>query len=391
MHLDLFTLGIMGLAVGATISLSFTLLGMVLRGMPALPIWAAGFWVLTAAALAQGLDEKQSLLSAVVGSGLIALSNALMLMGIAVHVRYPLRWRWPMLLVAVFLVIQLVFVLEPPAQLFEALVFGAKSVVWDVWMIWVLLRRSPRDLRNTCAFTATIFCADMAFYFLRSAVMLAPGTESQVLLATQLVSANYLFGIVCTFLLSTGFTLMLAQRLTLDLRSMARTDGMTGLPNRRAVIDEGRRAVDACRVRGETSSVLLLDLDGFKVINDSWGHAAGDEVLQHFVRLMRGIHLPDGALLARYGGEEFLVVLPAIDAAQAIVVAEDMRACVAATPAQFGTHSIPVTTSVGVAGAAGLEFDALVSAADAALYRAKKLGRNRVEWVGSRDEVVSFA
>jgi diguanylate cyclase (GGDEF)-like protein len=391
MHLDLFTLGVMGLAVGVTISLSFTLLVLVLRGMPALRIWTAGFWVLTGAGLAQGLDENPGVLSAILGGGLIALGNALILMGIAVHLRYPLRWRWPLALAMAFLLVQVAFMLRPPTQVLEALVFGAKSVVWDLWMIWLLLRRSPRDLRNTCAFTSLVFAADMAFYLLRSAVMLMPGTESQMLLATQLTTANYLFAIVSTFLLSTGFTLMLAQRLTLDLRTMAHTDGMTGLPNRAAVIDQGRRAVEACRARGETSSVLLLDLDGFKGINDNWGHAAGDEVLRHCSRLMRGAHLPDGALLARYGGEEFLLVLPAIDAAQAIVVAEVIRSRLANTPATYGAHRIPVTTSVGVAGAAGLEFEALISGADAALYRAKKLGRNRVEWEGNWEDAVRFA
>ena len=97
MHFDLFTLGVIGAAIGIAISISFTLLGLVLRGLPALRIWASAFWVVTIAALAQGLNENGSLLSTVVGGGLIALANALMLMGIAIHLRYPLRWRWPMI------------------------------------------------------------------------------------------------------------------------------------------------------------------------------------------------------------------------------------------------------------------------------------------------------
>src|SRR3546814_9621242 len=99
MHFDLFTLGVIGAAIGIAISVSFTLLGLVLRGLPALRIWATSFWVITAAALTQGLNENGSLLSTVVGGGLIALANALMLMGIAIHLRYPLRWRWPMAVV----------------------------------------------------------------------------------------------------------------------------------------------------------------------------------------------------------------------------------------------------------------------------------------------------
>lgn len=381
MHLDLYTLGVIGLAVGVAISIGFTLLGTVLHGLPALRIWAVAFWVLTMGALAQGLDEKGTVLSAIAGSGLIALANALMLMGIAVHVRYPLRWRWPLGVVAVFLAIQIDFVLVLPTQHIEALVFGAKSLVWDAWMVWVLLWRSPRDLRNSCRFTALIFVIDMVFYLWRSGAVLFPVMDSPQQLTSLLTTGNYLFGILSTFLLSTGFTLMLAERLTLDLRRVARTDGLTGLLNRMAVLEEGRRAVDGCRSGGQPCCVLVFDLDKFKTINDSWGHAAGDEVLKHFVKVIRDIGLPQEALFARYGGEEFVLLLPAMDAVRATVLAEHMCTQVAKRPASFDRKSITVTTSVGVAtAAADMSFEALVRSADAALYRAKNMGRNRVEW-----------
>jgi diguanylate cyclase (GGDEF)-like protein len=382
MHLDIYTLGVIGAAIGLALSVSFTLLGLVLRGLPALRIWATAFWVLTAAALAQGLNEEHSVLSAIVGSGLIALANALMLMGIAVHLRYPLRWRWPLAVVGLFIANQIWFYLSPPSQTVEALVFGAHSLVWDIWMIWVLLWRSPRDMRNTCSFTALIFAIDMVFYMLRSVVVLFPGTVAHTQLADLLTTWNYLFGILCTFLLSTGFTLMLAERLTLDLRHLARTDGLTGLLNRNALYEAAPRLIDACRARGQAYCVLMFDLDNFKTINDSWGHAAGDVVLNHFVGVIRETGLPRDTLFSRYGGEEFVLVLPAIDPPQAAELAERMRAEVAAQPATFDMHVIPLTTSVGIAGAVDAGFETLVSAADGALYRAKRQGRNRVE----RDE-----
>ncbi len=380
MHLDLFTLGVVGAAIGIAISMSFTLLGLVLRGMPALRIWAIAFWVLTAAALAQGLDENHSVLSAIVGSGMIALANALMLMGIAVHLRYPLRWRWPLAVVGLFVANQINFYLSPPTPTVAALLFGAYSIIWDAWMIWVLVWRSPRDMRNTCGFTALVFAIDIAFYVLRSVVVVFPGTLAHTPLDELLTTWNYLFGILCSFLLSTGFTLMLAERLTLDLRLLARTDGLTGLLNRNAVLDAGRRLVDACRARGQACCVLMFDLDSFKAINDSWGHAAGDVVLKHFVAVIRGVGLPHDGLFSRYGGEEFVLVLPAIDPRQTAALAERMRAEVAAQPATFGVHTITITTSVGVASAADASFEELVNAADAALYRAKNQGRNRVAW-----------
>jgi diguanylate cyclase (GGDEF)-like protein len=222
----------------------------------------------------------------------------------------------------------------------------------------------------------------MVFYMLRSVVVLFPGTVAHTQLADLLTTWPYLFGILCTFLLSTGFTLMLAERLTLDLRHLARTDGLTGLLNRNALYEAAPRLIDACRARGQAYCVLMFDLDNFKTINDSWGHAAGDVVLNHFVGVIRETGLPRDTLFSRYGGEEFVLVLPAIDPPQAAELAERMRAEVAAQPATFDMHVIPLTTSVGIAGAVDAGFETLVSAADGALYRAKRQGRNRVE----RDE-----
>ncbi|EIM01529.1 GGDEF domain-containing protein [Rhodanobacter denitrificans] len=380
MHFDLFTLGVIGAAIGIAISISFTLLGLVLRGLPALRIWATAFWVITAAALTQGLNENGSLLSTVVGGGLIALANALMLMGIAIHLRYPLRWRWPLAVVGLFVACQVDVYLSPPTQTVSALMFGGYSVVWDAWMVWVLLWRSPRDMRSTCSFTALIFIIDALFYLLRSVVVLFPQLLAHSPLDELLTTWNYLFGILSSFLLSTGFTLMLAERLTLDLRRLARTDGLTGLLNRSALIEAGARLVDACRARGQGCSVLMFDLDHFKSINDNWGHAAGDAVLIHFVAVIRSVGLPRGTLFARYGGEEFMLLLPAIEPAHAAALAERMRTAVAAAPAVSEGSRIDITTSVGGATAVDANVEQLVNAADVALYRAKHQGRNQVAW-----------
>ncbi len=381
MNLDLHTLGVIGIAVGVSISLSFTLLGMVLRGMPALRIWALAFWVLTLAALAQGLDESGTLMSAILGNGLIALANALMLMGIAVHVRYPLRWLWPSVYIVLYVSAQAALVIWPQSPKVEALIFGASSIVWDMWMIWLLVLHAPRDLRSTCWCTALVFVIDAGFYLTRSAIVLFPGMISSAALNEVLVTGNYIFGILCTFLLSTGFTLMLAQRLTLDLWRLARTDGLTGLLNRTAIFDEGRRIVDRCGSRREPCCVMVFDLDSFKAVNDHFGHVAGDAVIRHFVDVVRDSGMPESALFARYGGEEFVLLLPGMGLCQAMLLGEHMRKCVARCPASFAEQDIPITTSVGVAAVApGTSFETLVIAADAALYRAKNKGRNRIEW-----------
>lgn len=373
--LDVHTLGMIGLAVGVAIALSFSLMSLVLRGMPALHVWAAAFWLLTFAGLAEGYDENGSFLSAIIGSALIALANAAMLVGIAMHLGRPLQWRWPALVIAVFLLIQIAFMAWPPSQPFESAVFGLKSILWDGWMVYFLLR-APRELRAGSTFTALIFLIDALFYVIRGLVSLHPEIESPELLSL-LTASNYLFGILCTFLLSTGFTLMLSQRLVHDLRIAADIDGLTGLLNRTALLNAATPVLQANRE--PTHAVLLFDLDRFKAINDRWGHAGGDAVLKHFAQTLREGGIPHRALLSRYGGEEFLLLVPCTSANVAVTLAESLRALVERSPAHYAGEPIVFTTSVGVATGAGIHIQRLIDTADAALYQAKRTGRDRVE------------
>jgi diguanylate cyclase (GGDEF)-like protein len=381
--LDTHTLGIIGLAVGIAIALSFSLMSVVLRGMAALYVWAAAFWLLTCAGLAQGYDENGSFLSVIVGSALIALANAAMLVGIAVHLGRPLRLRWPALVIIAFLAIQVAFLLWPPRQAVENLVFGLKSILWDSWMVYLLVFRAPRELRAGSLFTAAVFVIDIFFYVSRGFISLHPEIESPEL-ATLLSTSNYLFGILCTFLLSTGFTLMLSQRLVHDLREAAEVDGLTGLLNRTALINAAMPVLHANR--GHTHAVLLFDLDHFKAINDRWGHAGGDAVLKHFTRTLREGRLPSRALVSRYGGEEFMVLVPCTSANVATALAESLRALVERSPATYGGEAIRFTTSVGVATGENVHLQRLIDTADDALYQAKRTGRDRVAVMVSGEE-----
>jgi len=166
------------------------------------------------------------------------------------------------------------------------------------------------------------------------------------------------------------------ERLRSDLdRSleMAVTDPLTGLRNRRYV----RRHLDGV-LRGAGAAVLLMDVDRFKAINDTHGHAIGDAVLQEVAARMRG-QVRAADVVARYGGEEFLVVMAGTTAADVLAVAERLRAAVAAEPVAVDGLVLPVTISIGVAVATqGMGAEQVLGAADAALYRAKRDGRDRV-------------
>ncbi len=160
----------------------------------------------------------------------------------------------------------------------------------------------------------------------------------------------------------------------------ARTDELTGLYNRRAMLrllrrldENGRRQDDA----GYT--LLLIDVDLFKEINDVHGHAAGDEVLREFAHRLRSV-LRDKDRIARWGGDEFLAVLSATPLAEAMVIAERLRASLADEPIRTPAGLLTITLSIGVSHVREREdVDACLLRADQRLYAAKKAGRNRVE------------
>jgi two-component system cell cycle response regulator len=161
---------------------------------------------------------------------------------------------------------------------------------------------------------------------------------------------------------------------------MAITDALTGLYNRRYMETHVGGLVEQAVTRAKPLTVLVLDIDYFKSINDSHGHDAGDDVLREFaVRIRKSIRGID--LACRYGGEEFVVVMPETDMAVATMVAERLRRRNAGDPfpIQEGARKIEVTISIGIAGLGrGDTAASMIKRADQALYRAKRDGRNRV-------------
>jgi diguanylate cyclase (GGDEF)-like protein len=161
-----------------------------------------------------------------------------------------------------------------------------------------------------------------------------------------------------------------------EVALQARTDPLTGLLNRRALTELAQRAMAQAHRHGSPLSLVLIDIDHFKQINDAYGHAAGDAVLVALARLLGG-HLRAGDACARLGGEEFLLLLPATSLAQARQVAEKLRTLIASESVEGGIH---FTASFGVCSTDGVaDFERLLHRADAALYRAKAAGRDRVE------------
>jgi diguanylate cyclase (GGDEF)-like protein len=164
------------------------------------------------------------------------------------------------------------------------------------------------------------------------------------------------------------------------LRDQATRDFLTHIWNRSSILDILQRELARSQREKRPFGLVLADLDHFKIINDTYGHFAGDAVLREFVRRMTGSMRPYDAI-GRYGGEEFLIVLPGCDEACTAGQAERLRAALADEPMSFNEESRVITCSFGATSwtpeAGGSEED-LIRVADDALYRAKRQGRNRV-------------
>ncbi|SAK51732.1 diguanylate cyclase [Caballeronia hypogeia] len=213
------------------------------------------------------------------------------------------------------------------------------------------------------------------------------------LLATDLMQKIYLgCGAFMGLAVTVGFMLVAMNRLRIEFEKQSLVDPLTGLLNRRAFVREHADALQIASRKGGFLSLLLIDIDHFKHVNDTYGHSIGDDVLVDFATRAAAV-LPHGAQLARWGGEEFAALLPGYVLHDALVLADSVRLQVSS---QTNTELPDYTCSIGVASLQGeaASIKELVRRADGALYRAKHGGRNRVspaEEMAIASAVASFS
>jgi diguanylate cyclase (GGDEF)-like protein len=244
----------------------------------------------------------------------------------------------------------------------------------------VLLNGTKSSLRAVSWFTGLSFALLSALLLIRAILISQFSTEPYSLYSnTSINPITFVVTCILQLCITFGFLLMLNQKLVVELEKLASRDMLTGAFNRRQLEEEITRLQSHGARTGDIFSLLLIDIDNFKFINDNYGHPSGDEVLRRLTNIaLASIRAED--YFARYGGDEFCILLPTTSANEAFILANRLREIYASATFVFGGKTILSSISIGLADSSkiGMEFKNLISAADQALYRAKKNGRNNV-------------
>jgi diguanylate cyclase (GGDEF)-like protein len=348
---------------------------------------AARFWTGSAfvaaggAALAMLRMFTDSLLPLLVASIVLIFAVCLGAMGVKRFYDQPVSWRGTALITGLSFAGLMFFMVGYDSSAMRVLIYSLGQCLPLALTLKLLLSRQHGGSSPGARLAATVAILIIAIYVVRVAANLLPVSVSAGLTFAQfspLQSALVLLLMFLSMAWNFGCLLMAMDRLRNEVADLALLDDLTGVGNRRHLLQRLTEECAKSERSGEPFALLVIDLDGFKAINDTHGHAAGDACLQHFT-LMAQTRLRPGDMLARSGGDEFCVVLAASTLREGAMIArrvlevcrEDAAACVGA--------DIPIALSIGVAQwtrEIGPFPDRLMAAADHALYAAKKDGKN---------------
>lgn len=238
----------------------------------------------------------------------------------------------------------------------------------------------PGTLKATRLLAGGLIIGSLAFFGRALAATVSPQEVNDLLGPSMVQAVSFLIGLTVILVVSVGFLLLYKERAEDEAQRQAATDPLTNTFNRRMFLELGAKELARSRRTHLPLSLIMMDLDNFKMVNDRHGHVAGDAVLRRFVDVTN-ICLRREDLLVRYGGEEFCVLLPEVDKHSAEVLAERIRYAVEHAAFRHRNQLIPVTVSLGVASLRSWDDETLadlLQRADEALYAAKHSGRNRV-------------
>lgn len=337
--------------------------------------WAAGNVVITLGMALSNVQTLPLLLTGVLGYGVIAFGLGLVLRGLRIYCAETLSWRSIAIMTGVALAIAGYYALVNPS-LRARLCFSSFYFALLNWICALAVARHGNW--RVSAITVGGFTLLGLGLFLRGVHMLTHGEAGDD--ANSLVIAlSALLVPLAQICIAFGLILMVMWRYAERLRRLSTLDALTGALNRAGLEVQGKRIGLRALRGGRSLAVIMIDVDYFKAINDTYGHPVGDEVLRHLASLLK-LELRPHDLLARFGGEEFVLVLDGVNLEAASGVAERLRARIEQETVVLEKLSVRYTASLGVVCSDQHSYDLfrLISAGDAAMYQAKHAGRNRV-------------
>lgn len=354
------------------------------RRIPGLRLWAQALFCATVFCINLLLRDHVPLpLSVVLAQSSVALTAYLCLLGAREYMgRAPLRHGISALALALLLATALFFTLVKPNVQVRIVLTGLVPGVLFIAAAHTLARGGFRKVPARYLFAATVGVHG-AFLLVRPLLfkLAAPaeGAQPEAGMVAALSQFVVLESTLAVVLVAFGALMLTNEFITNELRHLAEVDPLTNVFNRRAFLTLLDKSISNAQRTQTTLPVLVMDLDHFKKVNDSWGHRAGDDVLRHFVMLAhRCLRKED--VMGRLGGEEFAIFLPNAGMGGAMAVAERLRAMVEAHPVITEERAVALTVSIGVTLCTGGESaDVVLQRADEAMYLAKERGRNRVE------------
>lgn len=342
--------------------------------------WAAGNVAASLGFAVGALTELPALVHAGLSYALLGLGLAVVLRGLRQFCGQSLRWPVVLAITVGSFVVPAYFAVVQPDKAARLAVSGAYlgALCWACAL--ALVRGLQGSSRSVMGASVGGFAALGLVLMLRAAYLggsIGVAVDEQTI--EWVAGVSILAAAVGQVMVAFGLIMLVAHRHAERLNQLRLQDGLTGVLNRAGLAQLGQRVLARARQARRSVSLVMVDADFFKLVNDTHGHPAGDRVLRHLAAVLTQQVRP-GDLVIRYGGEEFVLLLDGSDLEAASAVAQRLRSLIEAAQVPVDGGDIRYRVSIGVTSSdkGGYGLEDLLARADAALYRAKQEGRNRV-------------
>lgn len=379
MALDPITLLTMTIALAAAAALYLAVEWRTVRG-PSLLFWSTGFAIISVGSTLALLRSSGILLIGIwFANGLLVTAHWLFLLGVARFTETRLSRAWYMIFA-----LWLGLLLLPDQPWWSKVMLAANSLLISLLMLKAsgLLRPHGKSLSVGAVQLRYVLLAHGVFYFSKAVTAVMPGTLIDLAaFRGAIIQISLVEGTMAVMLIALSMTGSERHRREKRIARLAARDPLTALYNRRALEMRGQRLLDNVS-QARPGALLLMDIDNFKLVNDLYGHSAGDRLLVALSEIIRSA-LPKGALVARLGGDEFVMLLSDTSSEQILALGRTLREAFHSIASESFSTPQPVTLSIG----ANLfsqpppSLAALLERSDAALYESKRGGRNRIQLV----------